>query len=277
MDELADEAEQEERVDDALFDSVESHHTTLPEHLNVPAQLDARVSNALFNAIKNPLRKGLLDTACNKRSFAKTGSRIAQSRLASVAAGNCNVFVRETIQRAPTASVSLVVDASGSMDHGLGPNLMIIANNAALAFAKAIDSLKGCDSEVVYFGIYNQGEHQDTYTAKAFGRRAVSERFQVESYGSTPLHRGVNVSANSLVQQAKDKQVMIVITDGTSNDYSASIEAVERATKMGINVIGIAINMTSIDGIEDSNVISVTSETDIPKALDTAVKRGLFS
>jgi hypothetical protein len=218
------------------------------------------------------LSKVLIDQSDTLTLPSSHGRRIMQRKLASIPAGCIDVFEFKNPKQAKNSAISVLVDASGSMND----YTMRQANITAIALSKALSRLD-IDNEVTYFGV-NLGSniaHNRLYVARKFGGKLDEKRFAVPSHGSTPTSDGVFYSTQRLLGQPSENKIMFIITDGQPDDGSLLKKTAEIAKQCGIKLIPIGLGTTFVRGFEDS-VYAKDSEA-VNVALREAIKSKLFS
>lgn len=224
----------------------------------------------LSSKFARTLQRVIIDHSESIKMGSNTGRKLLDRSIALIPAGKENVFEYKEEEEAPTSSVLLLVDASGSMN---GPK-MIEANKTALAFAKAFQRMS-IDTEVDYFGVYDQRRNKNTiYQAKRFGERIKLDNFRVKASGSTPTHDAVFFGLTRLVNSQSDNKIIIVITDGQPDDQRIVKNIAGIAMKAGVKIVPIGLGTQSVHGFEES-VFARNSE-EVNQALKQAIKKKLF-
>jgi cobalamin biosynthesis protein CobT len=177
------------------------------------------------------------------------------------------VFEFSEESEAPTSSVMLLVDSSGSM----GWTDMKEANTTALAFAKAFQRMS-VDVEVNYYCDHYNGS--EIYQAKAFGKKLDEPRFGVSYGGGTPTHDAVFCGLSRLINAPSTNKIMFVITDGQPNEVALLYHAEKLAVQAGIKVIPIGLGQEHVRGFTQS-VYAKDAEA-VNAALKQAIKNKLF-
>jgi Mg-chelatase subunit ChlD len=229
--------------------------------------VDVELAKRNTNRLKLAFRKLLMDVAKVKSKHFDCGASLDGNRLVGIVTNPKNAKPFREISRAktPNAAVSLIVDASSSMDY---QNRFIKANTAALSIANALEPLRHVDVEVRHMYADN------VFVTKPFSKKAEPLKFGVTTSGCTPTALVVGSAITSLMSLQKDRRMIIVITDGDANSIPDLKEMVETASMLGIEVKAIGIGVDSVSGIPNHCVINNVNE--LGTTLEGAVKTGLF-
>ena len=228
---------------------------------------------------------------------------VDDSRLASAAVGDQNVFIRRRRRRKINAAISMVVDLSSSMAYTEDGVVPVDAVSAlALMFTKTCDQLK-IPCEVIGYKSDYQGtnsldagdysrlrrsrfryirdEPAQYVVAKSFATKFPQARRGIaamtrESGGSTPTASGMLYAGERLLDRKEDYKCMIVLTDGEPNEAKPGngLDCLNRSAyytryvtaelaKAGVETVGIGVNMPKVLSLFDQSV-NVTSVANLP-------------
>lgn len=236
--------------------------------------LDHVFAKRLSGGIYQTMHKALFDQVQNLEVNRRVGTRLVNSKLSGIPAGNLSVFSRRTETQDVSVAISVIVDSSSSMnDNGAKP--MLDANACAFAFAMGLDKA-GVSSEFIYFGRRTQGSHL-MYTAKSFSEKPVASRFTVAAAGGTPTGDAMQFAINTLSLRQENKKILIVITDGDANSESRVVFASKLANSLNIRVVPIGIQTSCVAGFEKDQFVTVNDLSELTSALREAVRNKLFS
>ncbi|GAA5138529.1 VWA domain-containing protein [Thalassotalea piscium] len=280
--------ELEAMVDDALkagsMSDVELNPFSPAKH-QVFGEIDFNVANKASSRVKNPLQRALYDMNRQFVSHTKRGVNLDGNRLAGVSSRNFHVFKDEIQTKAPNTAISIVIDRSGSMimDGRTQGGVyyprgfkMKVANEAAFALAKGIDSLPGAECEVMYYPF----EENTVHIAKSFKEKttAAKNHFKVDPHGGTPTGRAMQLALQRLAQRPEPRKMMFVLTDGDPNydEYDLINQTLTEASVLGIDIAAFGVCTDSVVGFEGSGFVHVDDVKDLHTAVKDAIKQRLF-
>lgn len=267
--ELADEAEDEERVTD-----LHGFSSQLQEVLSASKALPVEEEDAKAAGKRayKTMRRALIDSSMNQRLLARTGKRISKRRLAGVPAGSLSVFERRNVKPEPTAAVSILVDASGSMG---GKDQQTVGSVAfALSYGLNTDSVK---VQTTFYGI-GEDNNDNLYRSKRYEDKQVDPgRFSVMSAGCTPTGEAMQAEILELINRQEDKKFLFVLTDGVPDDAKKVKDAIEVAKVCDIRVIPIGIRTGSMFGFEDTPFQSISDLSELDSVIADAISHGLLA
>lgn len=201
--------------------------------------------------------RGMVQSSQDNRNHAKRhGLRVATHRLAASQAGESRLFIQRQPRIAPNAAVHLLVDISGSMGKPIGEGnrkYFHVANEAALALAMALEGIPGVVPAVSYF----PGIHQEVSIA-LLPKQSVRHRaacFDQKPRGCTPMAQAMWFAANSLLAQKQKRKLMIVLTDGDPDDWTATHDIVDRCRRSGFELLGIGIQTRSVEKFFPQSIV----------------------
>jgi uncharacterized protein with von Willebrand factor type A (vWA) domain len=230
---------------------------------------------SLSSKFARTLQRVLIDKSDSLKMSTSSGSKLLTRKLASIAAGNSNVFEYKEESEAAQSSVMLLVDSSGSMssESECGGSNMEQANKTALAFAKAFTRM-GIDVEVNYFGVEYSGLDR-IYTAKKFGKKLEPRRFGVPATGTTPTHNALFHGLVSIINQPSENKIVFLITDGQANEAYLLPPLVDNMKKAGVKLVTIGLGADFVYGLDDA--VYAADANSVNEALKKAIKRKLFN
>ncbi len=221
--------------------------------------LDAGYSASL--GIRNRL-VSYLDAVTNDETFiSQRGRRLSDRHLANCVAGDNRIFRGKIEGVTLSTAVMLVQDVSGSMDG----NPIKIASQALYATALALEGIEGV--EVAAMAFPGNGK------VLGFGEspRRNAERFQLDSWGGTPMAEGVLVATQALLDQRLNRRIMIVLTDGEPDRREQTLAAIASAEQEGIEVFGVGILTASVGHLFRRSTV-ITTLDELPDRLVSMVR-----
>lgn len=183
------------------------------------------------------------------RHHVQRGNRIDPKRLARLKAGDNSIFIQKVEGEKIDTAVHLAIDLSGSMN-GV-PEM--VAKQAAMAFAMALDGFQGVDVSITAFGSYLKPlkEWEDDLNT------AASHLAGTEDGGGTAMDEAVMDGADKLLATNRPRKLMFVVTDGQAYRPADLAAVVGSIRDMGIESFGIGIqaDASGVFGREHSVMI----------------------
>lgn len=202
-----------------------------------------KASYGVVNALRNYIRA----KTTSLKELSEQGRRLNVKRLVRAPCGETRVFLDKTLELEHNTNVQLLVDASCSMltsDDGDSSRIED-ANKVALILAKALDKLENVDRAVYYF----PGTCTETAVAlrkdEPLGQKQMA-RFDQKPRGSTPLAQAMWQAFENMKFTDKERNVLLVITDGMPDSVTNVKSCFEFAEKHNIEVYGISIRSDMI-------------------------------
>ena len=202
-----------------------------------------KASYGVVNALRNYIRA----KTTSLKELSEQGRRLNVKRLVRAPCGETRVFLNRTLELEHNTNVQLLVDASSSMltSDNSDSSRIEDANKVALILAKALDKLENVDRAVYYF----PGTCSETAVAlrkdEPLGQIQMA-RFDQKPRGSTPLAQAMWQAFENMKFTDKERNVLLVITDGMPDSVSNVKDCFEFAEKHNIEVYGISIRSEMI-------------------------------
>ena len=255
-----------------------------------------------------PLQKDL-ERAISARSLAswesgKRSGRISGANLSRLLVGDTRVFRRRLEANSKDVAVSLVVDASGSMNGGR----IHMATQAAYALSSVLERI-GITHEVICFTTGSRGalsritDDEEEAIGRRFSRveslhmpiiKGFNERLRAnvkDRFGWLPNSNilannvdgeCVEIAARRLLARREAGKTMIVLSDGCPcaegnyrDLYSHLKEVVTNVTKAGVDIVGIGIQSTEVANYYPKN-ITINSINELPGRVIAELKASLM-
>jgi len=199
------------------------------------------ISGPLRNKIKHMLK------ARSRTSVIKSnrGRKIDKRHLAKVKVGKTNVFIKKTDGVNSNTAVYITTDISGSMKTQMGNECTRLdaSLQALSALITSISHYKNCDYALTTF-------NSSTQVIKAFGGNdnnvsGVIDR--VKAHSSTYISNSLVYGAKSFasVRGKYNRNVMIVITDGTPSDHDEAKEIIKNLKSSNVDVFAFGVDLKS--------------------------------
>lgn len=250
---------------------------------NLIRPLIVSTAKSIEGKIYRVLNKVLFDMDVSLTIYRNTGRRIESRRLNGVQTGNFNIFKHTNEQQSPTAAISVLVDASSSMDSLIDDDsdtattVMVAANAGSLAFTNALTRL-GIKTNVTYFGLSDKYSGENALKiAKSFDDKTIDKaKFCPSPMSSTPTGEAMLYAIGELALRDEHKKIMIILTDGNPNSTELVVKAKSVAEKSNIKIVPIGLKRKSVKGFDKEEFVTAQTALDIPDALIEAVKRKLI-
>lgn len=241
--------------------------------------------NGASRALQTRVHRLFEATAKKKRSYREEGRRIDPSRLWRPKTGDYRVFVEKLEAPRTNTAVQLLVDVSGSMNHG---DRLEAAVNASLAIATALHKLNGVKVATASFpavGSATACEEERVSVIHTFEQRpeAAAKRFAaMHSNAYTPTAEAMLWAGNELMRRKEDRKILFVLTDGypempgrERNQYrKLAVEVRESLEDAGIEVIGVGIGIDVSATLPNS--IQVNSLDELAGSIFALMSKTLF-
>lgn len=183
------------------------------------------------------------------RHHVQRGNRIDPKRLARLKAGDNSIFIQKVEGEKIDTAVHLAIDLSGSMNGA--PEM--VAKQAAMAFAMALDGFQGVDVSITAFGSYLKPlkDWDDDLNT------AASHLAGTGDGGGTAMDEAVMDGADKLLATNRPRKLMFVVTDGQAYRPADLAAVVGSIRDMGVESFGIGIqaDASGVFGREHSVMI----------------------
>ena len=182
----------------------------------------------------------------------KRGMKIDGKRLHRVALGDGRLFKRRSESIEINAAVHIALDISASMSQR-----MPLAREAVLSLIQAFKPLNGVSvSASAYPGTREESVFQISAGTESID--TVAQRLAaLESHDCTPMATGLWHAVHQVCQTNAERRLILMITDGDPDiDHrSAVLDLVSRCQSSGIDVIGLGINVSSVEALFPASVV----------------------
>lgn len=159
--------------------------------------------------------------------------RLDPRAIVSAVQGRTNVWKRVRYQVRPTAALSVVLDASGSMQG----HRMHVARRSAYALAAACSGVPGFEVSALKFAT------RAGWLLKPHERaRAVASRFATTyADGGTKMATALALAGETVLRSTMTHKVIAIVTDGAVSDYAKCAEMARILAKHNVHLVGIGI------------------------------------
>lgn len=240
------------------------------------------------------LRRALKTLAKDRTKSGRLDGVVDSKRMAFAAMGSLE-YHRKTVQGlAVDTAVSIVVDCSSSMKQGRIQICQQVAVILEQAFAgtdvvhEILGYTTGGGNDLDPSVVLAQKAHAaagrklpiqsvSMYVFRPFGARSVDA---MDSLGAitampmsgTPTSQAILLAHNRLARRKERRHVIIVLTDGESDDSARTQRAVAAVERCGVTVVGIGINNTAVHN-EFGHAVVVHNARDLPALMVSTLSR----
>ena len=193
--------------------------------------------------------------------------------------GDTRVFLRRGERSSVNTAVHILLDASGSMDGAS----MQLANQACFAVASALHGIKGISVGATAFPGEKVrprpecGEHWNTVAPVLRHNEQLHTFFVMNAAGGTPLDAAVWWALQQMYTLPEPRKIILLITDGSPDSKSLTLEAIAAVKSCSIEMYGIGIQNNAIQDLlppGDSQVINTLQE--LAPAMFGVLRRALI-
>lgn len=235
--------QQENSSTSHLSVAIEGFRQVLPlseEHRNNTLRTSSALRTRLQGLLQAQTRQG-----CH---IGRKGTLHTRS-LYKLHVGNSRVFQSLSEQTGLNTAVHVLLDVSGSMAGAP----ITLAKQACYAIAKALAGIKGVNPAVTAFPATTA---PNSVVSLVRHGQTVSESFEIGASGGTPLAAALWWTMQTVLPLKENRKIILIITDGTSDNPQASKDALAMALKLGFEVYGLGIRDESI-----ASLLPRTSQT----------------
>lgn len=298
------------------FDVIEPFTTS---HLEKKAETGSRKIRSLIDGLIGPMQNSLQRALVSRnKSFWRTmqySGRLNSASLARLSVGDTRVFRRREETRSKSYDVTLLIDASGSMNHSAGRGSLTRFQTAMVAAYGLGETLHriGVNFEIMGFTTkpHTSAWHDECRRAERkhdvrFGRidwiyMPIFKSFD-ERWTPTTMNRiaaafadgsflrenvdgeCVQIAAQRLMGQKSEGKLLIVLSDGSpachSSDYASLNRHLRRsvqvAERSGIKVVGVGVDTEVVRSFYDDYIV-LNDVTKLPTEVVDQLQRVLLS
>ncbi|RMD68630.1 MAG: VWA domain-containing protein, partial [Gammaproteobacteria bacterium] len=180
------------------------------------------------------------------RRPSRRGRRIDPRRLWEVGARlpDPRPFLHKEEKEGISTAVVVLLDASSSMNNRVGGSkAIVVATEAVLAIALALESIRGVEVATASFGSAPTFPGGCIRPLTRFGESVAktATRYAPLAEGGTPTADAVMWAAWQLLGRREPRKLIIAVTDGVPNSQDLLEEAVKAVSAMGIDSAEIRI------------------------------------
>jgi hypothetical protein len=155
---------------------------------------------------------------------------------------------------------------------------MDLTTQSCYALAKALGSIKGVNVGVTAFpadppkihGCRNF-EIPAVCPVIRHGER-IHSRFHTRASGCTPMGEAIWWALQQMVSLPESRKIILVLTDGSPDYLSNTVEAIDQGKKLGFEFYGIGIDTSSIKSILPNSSRSINNLSELAPAMFEIMK-----
>ena len=242
------------------------------------AQDDLDNSRQSTTALRTRLQ-ALMQSTRSVRNHSGYVGTLNIHKLHSLAAGNAKVFLRKGERVGGNTAVHILIDSSGSMNY----KEMQLASQACFAVVSALHGIKGISVGVTTFpgdrGVYegSQQAHWQTVTPILRHHEKMHTRFAMSGAGNTPLDSALWWTVQELHPMRESRKMILIITDGQSDNPQLAQTAITEARRLGLEVYGIGIANASILSLLPDTSSVINSIVELAPSMFGMLQRALIA
>ena len=201
-------------------------------------------------------------TLCRNRT-GKRGEKLDGKRLHRMAIGDSRLFCKRSEAMTIDATVHLCLDISSSM-----ASRMELARDAVLALAYALNQINGVTVFVSAYPGKNDSGVFEVMKSNDRLQDVAAVLSALNAHDSTPMATGLWHAVHQVLHAKADRRLIIMITDGAPDcdHHQPVMELVKRCEQSGIEVVGLGINVNSVEKLFPQSVV-VTKLSELKSAL----------
>ena len=190
-------------------------------------------------------------TLCRDRTT-KLGKKLDGKRLHRMAIGDNRLFCKRSEAITIDATVHLCLDISSSMASRMG-----LAREAVLALAHALNQINGVTVSVSAYPGKTDCDVFEVMKPDDRLQDVAAVLSALAAHDSTPMATGLWHSVHQVLGVKTGRRLIIMITDGAPDcdHHQPVMDLVKRCKLSGIEVVGLGINVNSVDRIFLQSVV----------------------
>ena len=190
-------------------------------------------------------------TLCRDKT-GKRGKKLDGKRLHRMAIGDSRLFCKRSEAVTVDATVHLCLDISSPMASRMG-----LAREAVLALACALNQINGVTVSVSAYPGKNDSGVFEVMKPDNRLQDVAAVLSALNAHDSTPMATGLWHAVHQVLQAKADRRLIIMITDGAPDcdHHQPVMELVKRCEQSGIEVVGLGINVNSVEKLFPQSVV----------------------
>lgn len=218
-------------------------------------------------ALKTRLQS-MLQSVLLKRSRISRKGKLDTRQLCKVAVSDPRLFVKPEERQGFNTAVHILIDCSGSMRRR-----MELTSQVCYALAKTLGSIKGISVGVTAFPadrpLTNERENPDMAAVCPVVRHGerIHSKFHTRAAGCTPMGEAIWWVLLAMLPLKETRKIILILTDGSPDYLSNTIEAINQGQKLGYEFYGIGIDTSSIKSILPQSNCTIHNLSELAPAM----------
>ena len=232
---------------------------------------DSLIAQALSSsrAMRTKLQS-FLQSKVLKRSCPSHHGKVSGRLLHRLSIKNPMMFQKNEEVTGIDTGVHILLDISGSMQRRID-----LATSACYSVASALSGISGLSVAISVFPADTTTAQPTVCPLVRYGER-VTNKLSVQSGGSTPLTEALWWVVKQLIPQKEPRKIIVVITDGSPDDFLTAHETIQTVQGMGIEVLGVGIDAPNLCNLI-GNQENISSMTELAPAMFRILQRTLLT
>ena len=234
----------------------------LSDHLITEALSSSRAMRTKLQA--------LLQSKVLRRTCPSHHGKVSGRLLHRLSIKNPMMFRKNEEVTGTDTGVHILLDISGSMQRRID-----LASSACYSVATALSGISGLSVAISVFPADHTTDQPTVCPLVRYGER-VTSKLSVHTGGSTPLTEALWWVVKQLIPQSEPRKIILVITDGSPDDYQTAQNTIQAVLGMGIEILGIGIAAPTLSHLI-SNQENISTMTELAPAMFRILQRTLLT
>ncbi|WP_020585432.1 VWA domain-containing protein [Desulfobacter curvatus] len=228
----------------------------------------SKSTTALKTRLQSTLQSILL-----KRSHISRKGRLDNRQLHKVAISDPRMFIKPEERQGFNTAVHILIDCSSSMRRR-----MALTTQSCYALAKALGSIKDVNVGVTAFPadppkIHGCRNFEIPAVCPVIKHGArIHSRFHTRASGCTPMGEAIWWVLQQMVPLTESRKIILILSDGSPDYLSNTVEAINQGKKLGFEFYGIGIDARSIESILPNSSRSINNLSELAPAMFRIMK-----
>jgi len=219
------------------------------------------VETPAINNLSRMLHRYIQTYVTTMQDAGTSGQRLNIKKAVKIPCGEDRIFKAKHLDLDHDTHVSILVDASGSMQalDGGEESRLTLANKCAYMMVRALSGISNVTRDCYYFpGMQTEVDEAvsicDRLTA------GTGKIFAQSPRGSTPLAQALWAAMRHMRISPKNRNIILIITDGVPDSITQAKAALRQAKDLGIECYGLCIKTNFLHDL--FNLVSAKDETE---------------
>lgn len=200
------------------------------------------VETPAINNLSRMLHRYIQTYVTTMQDAGTNGQRLNVRKAVKIPCGEDRIFKSKHLELDHDTHVSILVDASGSMQalDGGEESRLTLANKCAYMLTRALSGISNVTRDCYYFpGL--QAEVDEAVSISDRLTAGTGRMFAQPPRGSTPLAQALYAAMRHMRISPKNRNIILIITDGVPDSMSRAKAALRQAKDLGIECYGLGI------------------------------------